>query len=58
VFFLFHGRYGALIRTVAGVALVVWGVAGGGVAPLVVGGALIVLTLVTLTARSRGGGRS
>jgi hypothetical protein len=59
VFFLFHGRFGALVRAVTGVALIGWGVVGGGAIPLVIGGALIALTLVTgvssLTARSRGG---
>jgi hypothetical protein len=59
VFFLFRGRYGALIRAVTGVALVAWGVAGRAAIPLVIGGALIVLALFTgissLTGRSRGG---
>jgi len=46
--FLFtHGRYGSILRVVAGIAIVIYGIADSATAAVVVGGVLIVWAIAT-----------
>jgi hypothetical protein len=47
LFLFFRGRYGSILRAVAGIAIVIYGIAASATAAVVVGGVLIVWAIAT-----------
>ncbi|MGH2871528.1 MAG: hypothetical protein ACRDL5_03590 [Solirubrobacteraceae bacterium] len=56
MFLFFRGRYGAILRAVAGIAIVIYGIADSAKIAVVVGGVLIVWAIATRLTQLRSGG--